>query len=438
MISKLNKQRVVTLAILGSLSVGIVSCSNIFGAYNNKVDPSASNYQGYNSIAATGITLNSSTLTIGVGASKTITATLTPSESSDAISWSSSAISIATVSSSGVVTGVAVGAATITAKTASGVTATCNVTVTPNNVSYTGTVTGHTLSSNETWSGDLLLTGSITIPSGYTLTVKPGTIVGIKSGNSTTISVETGGTLSAIGTSSNPIVFRSSSSMPNSNDWDTIGASGGKLVLNYCIVQDAEWGVFILSSSTTDEVNIDNCCFNNCTTGICGYGPSILFTHDTLADCNYGFWSFSGNTNSATYCVFANNTNGIISSLSYITDNVSYCNFSSNVTDFEVFGSSSSSSYVYNNIINANYCYPSILTKNIYGAYNSGCAINVTNGRAAAVSSAGCGFSYSAYARSLSSSVSSRIASSRVSQDELNYEMERRAAERSASFSKER
>lgn len=77
------------------------------------------------------ISLNKSTTTIAEEATETLTATATPAGAT--VTWSSSDTSVATVSSGGVVTGVAAGTAVITAKasTLSGTaTAKCTVTVT--------------------------------------------------------------------------------------------------------------------------------------------------------------------------------------------------------------------------------------------------------------------------------------------------------------------
>ena len=66
-------------------------------------------------IAVTGLTLSPSSATVGVGSTKTLTATITPASATNkTVLWSSSDNSIATVSD-GVVTGVAEGSATITA-----------------------------------------------------------------------------------------------------------------------------------------------------------------------------------------------------------------------------------------------------------------------------------------------------------------------------------
>ena len=80
-------------------------------------------------VPSTGITLNPTNTTVGVGETVQLNATLTPNDSTDGIAWTSSDTSIATVNAQGIVTGVAAGTATITATTDSGRTATCSVRV---------------------------------------------------------------------------------------------------------------------------------------------------------------------------------------------------------------------------------------------------------------------------------------------------------------------
>lgn len=82
--------------------------------------------------AVAGVSMDRETLSVAIGETKGISATVMPENASDpSVSWSSSAQSIATVNQSGAVTGVAVGTATVTVTTTDGgFTDTCALTVT--------------------------------------------------------------------------------------------------------------------------------------------------------------------------------------------------------------------------------------------------------------------------------------------------------------------
>ncbi len=80
--------------------------------------------------AVEGITVTPSSVSLKVGGIQQLSVTFTPDGASDAIAWRSNNSSIATVSSSGLVTAKSAGSTAITAETSGGKTATCNVTVT--------------------------------------------------------------------------------------------------------------------------------------------------------------------------------------------------------------------------------------------------------------------------------------------------------------------
>lgn len=80
-------------------------------------------------IPATGITLDKTSAEVFSGETVTLTATVTPANTTDTVTWSTSASNVATVAN-GVVTGKSHGTATITA-TAGDMTAKCTVTVDP-------------------------------------------------------------------------------------------------------------------------------------------------------------------------------------------------------------------------------------------------------------------------------------------------------------------
>lgn len=82
-------------------------------------------------VSVTGVSLDSTSATLNVGETKTLTATVAPTNATNkSVTWSSNNTAVATVSTGGVVTAVSAGTATITVTTADGgKTATCSVTV---------------------------------------------------------------------------------------------------------------------------------------------------------------------------------------------------------------------------------------------------------------------------------------------------------------------
>jgi len=90
-------------------------------------------------VPVTGVTLNSNAITLAPAGSATLTATVVPSDATNKnVTWASSNTAIATVDQNGIVTGIRLGAAIITATTADGgFTASCTV-----NVRSSGSVSG--------------------------------------------------------------------------------------------------------------------------------------------------------------------------------------------------------------------------------------------------------------------------------------------------------
>jgi uncharacterized protein YjdB len=89
------------------------------------------------SVAVTGVAVTPTTATLAPGATQQLTAAVSPTTATNKnVTWTSSNTAVATVNSSGLVTAVAAGSATITAKTADGAkTSTSTVTVTSSSVS---------------------------------------------------------------------------------------------------------------------------------------------------------------------------------------------------------------------------------------------------------------------------------------------------------------
>jgi len=83
-------------------------------------------------VPVTGITLNKPATSIQVGGTEQLTTTISPENATNQnVTWSSSNTAVATVSSSGLVTGISIGTAEITVRAANGLTEICHVAVTP-------------------------------------------------------------------------------------------------------------------------------------------------------------------------------------------------------------------------------------------------------------------------------------------------------------------
>ena len=140
-------------------------------------------------VSVTGVSLNESSITLDVGGSKTLAATVTPDNATNKkVRWTSDNETVATVSEDGVVTAVAGGTAVITATTHDGLfTATCTVTV--NAPDAAPTITTDTLPDGkvgEAYSQTLTATGTAPItwsidgglPAGLSLNADTGEISG--------------------------------------------------------------------------------------------------------------------------------------------------------------------------------------------------------------------------------------------------------------------
>ena len=91
------------------------------------------------------------------------------------------------------------------------------------------TTTG-VLTQSETWSGEVIITGDVTVPSGMELTIEPGAVVRFQAlrddqcggGDNTRSELIINGLLLASGTEANPIIFTSTSASPAPGDWGGI------------------------------------------------------------------------------------------------------------------------------------------------------------------------------------------------------------------------
>ncbi len=112
------------------------------------------------------------------------------------------------------------------------------------------TVSG-ALTGNTTWlkaNSPYIMTGSVTVPFGDTLTIEPGVVVkAIATGQSWNLcSLTVSGVLIAEGIVSDSITFMSNASTPKNSDWQGIFLQpGGNLSMRYCAVRHARHGVYL-------------------------------------------------------------------------------------------------------------------------------------------------------------------------------------------------
>ncbi len=183
-----------------------------------------------------------------------------------------------------------------------------NVTLNSNTaVNVSGIVSGN-------WTNDstYIVDGDIIVQSGQTLNIEAGTEIKFNGYYSLIVN----GTLTAIGTENNNIIFTSVSSTPSNNDWNQIifNPNSTSSEINYCIIEYghlADFGdtgfieingeVAIINSKIrysngpgikvalnyTGDVLIDNCEISNCTYGIYNSGiGEILITNNRIFDIN--------------------------------------------------------------------------------------------------------------------------------------------------------
>ncbi len=131
------------------------------------------------------------------------------------------------------------------------------------------------LTHDETWSGTVVLTGDVTVPEEFTLTIEPGTILRFVPGsddqgngldpNSPELIVN--GSLVAIGTAERPIVFTSSPTNPAKGNWQGIRAftNGGTVAvaLSHCIVEYAVNALTVAANGGSATVNVSHCIFRH-------------------------------------------------------------------------------------------------------------------------------------------------------------------------------
>ncbi len=140
--------------------------------------------------------------------------------------------------------------------------------------------TSGSLTADETWSGNITLTGNVTVPSGINLTIQPGTTVSAPDGFSLNID----GTLIADGGTFDFI----SSNFPTPNG--IIVNRSGSVSISNSTIQNAYNGVSINTGSS--QSSIQNSTIQNCNNGIVveygGKDADIIISGNSIQSWYYG------------------------------------------------------------------------------------------------------------------------------------------------------
>ncbi|MFX0009632.1 MAG: right-handed parallel beta-helix repeat-containing protein, partial [Candidatus Hermodarchaeota archaeon] len=151
-------------------------------------------------------------------------------------------------------------------------------------------IKNETIKSDETWSGSILVTRSITVLKGVTLTILPGTIVKFKHyrGYKTPdarLSLFILGTIKALGSPDQQIWFTSDAEPPINGDWDGIYMNGTTdSVFNYTII---EYGLVGVVQFQSESLVVNSIVRWVNTEGLYAEYSNVVYANNTLYGNGY-------------------------------------------------------------------------------------------------------------------------------------------------------
>lgn len=258
----------------------------------------------------------------------------------------------------------------------------------------TGTIEGHVLTKNETWAGNINLNGDITVPKGFSLIIKPGTIIKIKK-LPTPLVINVLGKLVANGESSKIIEFKSIETNTTDGDWGGI-VSEYDLEVSYALIKNAKVGLNFErvsnSSFGTALPNIHHVFFDNCVIGILELKSNLESTLKNLSFRDIYFFSLKFSSTKkvniqdceflADYCYIDVNVSSDNSTINFLNCNFAKKKFS-HQTHLEVI------SGFKNNIMTASNCFQLAFDQALLVNGNK---FNATSSSSFANVNIGCGF----------------------------------------------
>ena len=169
--------------------------------------------------------------------------------------------------------------------------------------------TSGALAADEEWSGEILITGDVTVPSGVTLTIAPGAVVLFQAlnddrgagANGSRAELVVNGTLSSEGTEAEPIIFTSSSGNPAKGDWYGIRAgahaANASIGMSHCTVEYAIEGLSASAAAYNATIAVGDSAFRNHS----GNGMSFTATDGAQVTIDVGATTISDNDGYGIY-----------------------------------------------------------------------------------------------------------------------------------------
>ncbi|MBU1635975.1 right-handed parallel beta-helix repeat-containing protein [bacterium] len=243
------------------------------------------------------------------------------------------------------------------------------------------------ITQNTEWSGSIIVENDISVASGVTLTIQPGTGIFFKDN----AQLKVYGTLIAEGTVSYPIVFSGASESPSRGDWDGIrfedSSDDANCIINHCEIEYAYFGIYCNYANPT----IENNTISNCKYGLyLRYSSPDISTNSIRVNQYYGIYGYQSNSyiydnlienNSSygAYFVGSSTPEFYNNSIQYNYSNGFYLYLYCNARFGPISGSGKGNNVIYSNAvygIRAYYnCYPFMGSSDAYnnriGGYNS-------------------------------------------------------------------
>ncbi|MHA2288445.1 MAG: right-handed parallel beta-helix repeat-containing protein, partial [Promethearchaeota archaeon] len=151
-------------------------------------------------------------------------------------------------------------------------------------------IKNETINTDETWSGNILVTRSITVSKDVTLTILPGTVVKFKhyrgyKNPDARLSVFVLGTIKALGSPDQQIWFTSDAEPPINGDWDGIYMNGTTdSVFNYTII---EYGLVGIVQFHSESLVVNSIVRWVNTEGLYAEYSNVVYANNTLYGNGY-------------------------------------------------------------------------------------------------------------------------------------------------------